>query len=136
MFTPKISATQQRKIEVMLAKWSGRLTWEALVEKVHLELGLKTTRQTLCTYLGIMAAYKSRKAQLRGATPALYTKITASEVSLAEQLKNCRAENAVLRRNNAEQLRMIGRMLANAKSMPNMDLRALVKQRPEEISND
>lgn len=133
MVIPKISAQQQRKIEVMLTKWSGKLTWDALVARVDLELGLKTTRQTLCTYTGISACYKNRKAQLRGATPALYTKITASEVKLVERIERLEAEVAVLEKNNAEQLRMIERMLANAKSIPNLDLRALIQKRPEEI---
>lgn len=43
MVVPKISAQQQRKIEIMLAKWVGKLTWDALVAKVELELGIKTT---------------------------------------------------------------------------------------------
>jgi hypothetical protein len=130
---PKISAQQQRKIEVMLTKWTGKLTWDALVARVDLELGLRTTRQTLCTYAGISACYKKRKAELRGATPALYTKITASEVKLVERIERLQAEIAVLEKNNAEQLRMIERMLANAKSIPNLDLRALIQKRPEEI---
>lgn len=135
MAIPKISAQQQRKIEVLLAKWTGKLTWDALVTKVALELGLTTTRQTLCTYIGINTAYKNRKAQLRGATPSLYTKITASDVKLVEQLEHLKAEIAVLNRNNAEQLRMIERMLSNATLIPNLDLNALVKRRPEEIAN-
>jgi len=132
MVIPKISAQQQRKIEVMLTKWSGKLTWETLVAKVDLELGLKTTRQTLYTYTGINACYKKRKAQLRGATPALYTKIIASEVKLIERIEHLEAEIEVLKRNNSEQLRMIERMLANAKSIPNLDLGALIQRRPEE----
>lgn len=132
MPTPTISAKQQRQIEVMLTKWSGKLTWGALVEKVGLELKLKTTRQTLYTYTGITASYKKRKAQLRGATPALYTKITASDVTLIERIEKLEAENEVLIRNNSEQLRMIERMLANAKSIPNLDLAALIQRRPEE----
>lgn len=131
--SPKISAQQQRKIEVMLTKWSGKLTWGALVAKVDLELGLKTTRQTLCTYTGINACYKKRKAQLRGATPALYTKITASQVKLNEQIEHLKAEIEVLKRNNSEQLRMIERMFANAKSIPNLDLGALIQGRPEDF---
>lgn len=133
MAAPKISAQQQRKIEVMLTKWTGKLTWDALVARVDLELGLMTTRQTLCTYAGISSCYKKRKAQLRGATPALYTKITASEVKLVERIERLEADVAVLEKNNAEQLRMIERMLANAKSIPNLDLRALIQKRPEEI---
>lgn len=135
MVAPKISAQQQRKIEVMLTKWIGKLTWDALVTKVHLELGLQTTRQTLCSYTGISAAYKNRKAQLRGATPSLYKKITASDVKMVERIEHLEAEIAVLKRNNDEQLRMIERMLSNAIALPNMDLNALVKKRPEEMNS-
>lgn len=132
MFTPTISAQQQRQIEVMLTKWNGKLTWEALVARVELDLGLKTTRQTLYSYAGIRACYKNRKAQLRGATPALYTKITASDVKLVERIEHLSAEIKVLERNNAEQLRMIERMLANASALPNVDLNDLIQKRPEE----
>ena len=135
MVAPKISAQQQRKIEIMLTKWVGKLTWEALVKSVELELGINATRQTLCSYLGISACYKNKKAHLRGATPSIYTKITASEVKMVEQIDHLKAEIAVLKRNNAEQLRMIERMLANANVIPNLDLRALIKIRPEEIQN-
>jgi hypothetical protein len=74
LVVPKISAQQQRKIEIMLTKWIGKLTWEALVARVELELGVRTTRQTLCTYVGINLCYKNKKAQLRDATPSLYTR--------------------------------------------------------------
>jgi hypothetical protein len=135
MATPKITAQQQRKIETILVKWVGKLTWEFLVKKIDLQLGLTTTRQTLCTYAGINAEYKKRKAQLRGATPALYTKVTASDVKLVEQIEHLKAELTVLKRNNAEQLRMIERMLSNASSMPNIDFDALIRKRPEELGN-
>ncbi|MNE03461.1 hypothetical protein D3C80_959640 [compost metagenome] len=130
---PKISAQAQRKIEIMLTKWTGKLTWEALVTKVELELAIKTTRQTLCTYVGISTSYKNKKAQLRGVSPSLYTKITASDVKLNEQIGHLKAEVEVLKKNNAEQLRMIERMLLNANDIPNLDLYALVKRRSEEI---
>jgi hypothetical protein len=132
MSTPKISAQQQRQIEVMLKNWTGKLTWEALVSRVDLQLGLQTTRQTLFSYTGISACYKDRKAQFRGATPALYTKMTASQVKLVERIDHLSAENEILKRNNAEQLRMIERMLANARCIPNLDLKDLIQKRPEE----
>ena len=132
MAIPKISAQQQRQIETMLTKWAGKLTWEALVTQVELDLGLRTTRQTLSSYMGIITCYKRRKAQLRGATPAIYTKITASEVNLVARIERLEAEIEVLTRNNAEQLRMIERMLANARSIPNLDLRDLMQERSEE----
>jgi hypothetical protein len=130
---PKISAQAQRKIEIMLIKWTGKLTWDALATKVELELAIKTTRQTLCTYVGISTSYKNKKAQLRGVSPSLYTKITASDVKLDKQIEHLKAEVEVLKKNNAEQLRMIERMLLNANDIPNLDLYALVKKRPEEI---
>ncbi|MCF5725684.1 hypothetical protein [Pseudomonas syringae] len=136
MVEPKISAQAQRKIEILLTKWKGKLTWDALVTRVELELAIKTTRQTLCTYVGIATSYKNKKAQLRGASPSLYTKITASDIKLVEQMENLRAEVEVLRKNNAEQLRMIERMLLNASTIPNLDLHALVKLRPEEIQKN
>ena len=132
MASPKISSQQQRKIEIVLAKWNGKLTWNALVTKIELELGIKTTRQTLCTYTGIDTAYKKRKANLRGATPALYTKMTASEVNLISQNENLKAENEVLKRKTDEQLRMIERILSNANNMPNVSLEDLIKRRPED----
>lgn len=135
MVPPKISAQQQRRIEIMLTKWTGKLTWEALVTRVELEVGVKTTRQTLSSYTGINACYKKRKAQLRGAIPPLYTKITTSEVKLVERIERLEAEIEILTKNNAEQLRMIERILANARSIPNLDLEALVHRRPEETLN-
>jgi len=52
---------------------------------------------------------------------------------LIERIEHLEAEIKVLTRNNSEQLRMIERMLANAKSIPNLDLGALIQGRPEEI---
>lgn len=135
MAVPKISARQQRKIEIMIYTWKGKLTWENLVVKVELEQGIKTTRQTLCSYLGIHTCYRNKKAQLRGTMPSLQGKITSSEANMIAQIENLKAEIAVLKRNNCEQLRMIERMLANANAIPNLDLRALIKKRPEELQN-
>lgn len=136
MSGPKISADLQSKIEVMLAQWAGKLTWQALVIRIELELGLKTTRQTLCSYTGINTAYKDKKAQRRGATPILYSKITASDVKLALQVEQLKARIVVLERNNAEQLRMIERMLLNANAIPNVNLDDLIRRRPEEIATN
>ena len=136
MASPKITTTDQRRIEIMLKKWTTKLTWDALVKKIYLELGLKTTRQTLCTYTGINTEYKNSKALLRGSTPSVYSSVTASDVKLAQQVENLKAEVKILKRNNSEQLRMIERMLANASSIPNIDLDALVRRRPEEISKN
>ncbi|WP_122588068.1 hypothetical protein [Pseudomonas viridiflava] len=132
MASQKISAQKQRDIEIVLTKWTGRLTWDALVTCVEVELGLKTTRQTLCTYLGIKACYKNRKSFLRMGGPNNRTD-AVSDIKLLDQVTNLRAEIAVLKKNNAEQLRLIERIFANASFIPNLDLRVLIKLRPEEI---
>jgi len=133
MMPPKISAEMQERIEVMLTKWTGKLTWAALVSKIEIEFGLEVTRQTLSTYLSIKACYKKRKSFLRGVNPSICNEITSSDVKLVQQIEHLRAEIIVLQQHNAEQLRMIERIFANANTMPNMDLRNLVKVRPEEI---
>lgn len=132
MASPKITPQQQRKIEVILESWKGKLTWHALVTKVELDLGIRTTRQTLYSYTSIKLAYKERKALLRGATPSLYMEISSTDVELLDQIENLKAEISVLRRNNAEQLRMIERILSNANDIPNIDLYKLVQPRTEE----
>ncbi|EGH23492.1 hypothetical protein PSYMO_19323 [Pseudomonas amygdali pv. mori str. 301020] len=93
MAAPKISVVEQRKIEVLLTKWIGKLTWDLLTTEIYLVLGVKTTRQTLCSYLGIQTAYKIKKNQLRGAVPQFYINTTSSDVKLAEQIKNLKARN-------------------------------------------
>lgn len=135
MAAPKITASQQRKIETLIQQWAGKLTWDVLVMRVDLEFGIKTTRQTLCTYLGIYNAFKSRKEMLRGATPEIHAKITRCDVKLVEKVENLQAKIVVLERNNSEQLRFIERILSNAKDIPNVDLNQLIRPRPEEISN-
>ena len=132
MASPKISSSLQNKIEKLIKKWHGKLTWALLVDRIELEFGFKTTRQTLCTYTGIDTSYHNKKSELRGATPALYTKMTASDVGLVKQNDNLVTEVEDLKEKNAEQFRMIERMLSNANDIPNLDLKDLVKRRPEE----
>lgn len=98
MARPKITASQQRKVEVLIRSWEGKLTWALLVKSIELELGLKTTRQTLCTYTGIAVEYREKKAQLRGATKALYTEIKSSDIALHKKVKSLQAEVEVLKK--------------------------------------
>lgn len=132
MAIPKITASEQRKIEVMLRTWTGKLTWSLLVKAVEFEVGIKTTRQTLCTYTGIANEYKERKAALRGATRALYTDISASDISLHKRVKNLEAELEVLEKKNSEQLRLLERIFMNARTIPNLNLQQLIEPRSDE----
>ena len=135
MALPKISSQEQRKIEVLIHKWKGKLTWATLVERAELELGIRVTRQTLCTYTGILQAYKDKKNQLRGVPSSMPEEVTVESASLARQIENLKAEIVIFERKNNEQLRLIERILSNAREIPNLDLRTLIKKRPEEMNN-
>lgn len=135
MASPKISSTMQNKIEVLIQKWAGKLTWDALVHRVTLEYGIKTTRQTLCTYSGISKAFKEKKAVLRGVTPVISASITKSDVTLQKRVDYLDTKIIVLERKIHEQLRFIERMLSNAKDIPNIDLNHLIRPRHEEIND-
>jgi ATP/maltotriose-dependent transcriptional regulator MalT len=131
--TPKISTHHQYRIEVMLARWRGKLTWQALLNEIELELGVRITRQALCSYVAVKECYANAKRRLRSSTLPESVNVTVSQVKLVAQIDDLKAEIIVLRRNNAEQLRMIERILANAVKIPNLDIRDLLKNRPEEI---
>ncbi|WP_051326804.1 hypothetical protein [Aliagarivorans taiwanensis] len=127
-----LSSKQQRAIEVLIRRWRTRLTWALLVNAVKEELGINTTRQTLCTYTAIKNEYDLKKNELRGVTAELARQFTRADVNLVAKIERLEAENAVLHRQNNEQLRMIERILANAAGIPNLDLNELVRPRPEE----
>lgn len=122
----------QNKIERLIKNWKGKLTWDLLTKAIELELGLGTTRQTLCSYTSIATAFRNKKAELRGATPEFHAKMTASDVELVKRNESLTNEIELLKQKNHEQLRMIERMLANASDIPNIDLNELIKRRPEE----
>ena len=128
-----LTSKQQRTIEILIRKWRTKLTWDLLVDVIKLECNIITTRQTLCTYTGIKNEYDRKKNELRGVTPAVVHEFTKSDVDQMKKLEMLEAENAVLKRQNAEQLRTIDRMLANASVIPNLDLNQLMNIRPEEV---
>lgn len=133
MGSPSITSQDQRRIEQLITNWKGTLSWKLLTKAVELQLGIKITRQTLCTYTGIYTKYKKRKSDLRGVTPEVVSSITRSDVTAQERIARLERDVRDLEEKNAQQLRMIDRMLANASSIPNLDLRVLVKERPEEL---
>ncbi|HIF9308843.1 TPA: hypothetical protein ACX6RK_001051 [Photobacterium damselae] len=65
MAKPSLSMSDVRNIEKALTSWSGKLTWDLLVEHVKNKLNIETTRQTLNTYGSIKAGYTDAKDRLR-----------------------------------------------------------------------
>lgn len=132
MASLSLTSKQQRAIETLIRKWKTKLTWALLVNAVEIDLGINTTRQTLSTYISIKNEFDRKKDELRGVTPMVVKRFTKADVELVDKVEHLEAENAILKRQNAEQLRTIERMLANASAIPNLDLNQLMKQRPEE----
>ena len=60
--------------------------------------------------------------------------ITRSDINAQERIARLEKEVRDLEEKNAQQLRMIDRIFANATAIPNLDLRDLVKERPEELN--
>jgi len=61
-----LETEKQISIQTLIRSWEGRLTWDLLVTKIDVELGISITRQTLDQYLNIKNEYKQKKQLLRG----------------------------------------------------------------------
>ncbi|QGT82224.1 hypothetical protein [Pseudomonas coronafaciens] len=134
MTVPKLSSDVQYKIEVILTRWRTKLSWDLLTEKIKFELGISITRQALCSYVAVNEQFKLAKLRLRIPEAQISPVFSASVSELCSKIEDLKAQLIVLKRNNAEQLRMLERILANASMIPNLDLRDLLKIRPEEMS--
>jgi hypothetical protein len=131
MANPSLSSKQQRSIEVMLRSWTVKLTWPRLVEAVKAEFGIITTRQTLCTYIGIRKEFDNKKAKLRGTDALTHKQVTMTHMIMHERMSKLEAENAVLKEHCAKQMQMLECIFANAEEIPNLDLSQLIKARAE-----
>lgn len=130
----KVTEDVQFNIERMIRLWEGKLTWDSLVKKIEIEIGIKVTRQTLEEYRGIYTAYKQKKQMLRGFDPRSERDITKADVHLYKRLKSLEAEIEVKDKIINEQKRFLQRILQNAVDIPslkgNIDL--LIAERPED----
>lgn len=130
----KITENVQFSIERMIRLWEGKLTWNALVQRIEIELGIRVTRQTLEDYVGIYTAYKQKKEMLRCGDNKPERMITASDVELADKVRRLETELEIARKTINEQKRFLQRILQNAAEIPslkgNIDL--LISNRPED----
>ncbi|WP_113863610.1 hypothetical protein [Marinobacter pelagius] len=130
----KITENIQFSIERMIRLWEGKLTWNALVQRIEIELGIRVTRQTLEDYVGIYTAYKQKKEMLRCGDNKPERVITGSGVELADKVRRLETELEIARKTINEQKRFLQRILQNAAEIPslkgNIDL--LISNRPED----
>lgn len=124
-----LSSKQQRQIETLIRCWSTKFTWGLLTKAIKTDLGVKISRQSLCTYKGIKNEYDTAKSRLSGASPEVMHKITQSDVKLAERVEKLEVENTLLQEKLDHQLAFIDTLLSNANDIPNINLKALIKPR-------
>jgi hypothetical protein len=107
----KVAAT----IVEVLDGWSGRLTWEALVEAVERREGLRYTRQTLHRHERIRLAYTVRKKALSVQEPTRETASPELQVAL-ERIARLESENRRLEAENNALLEQFARWAYNAQT--------------------
>ncbi|AUT67236.1 MULTISPECIES: hypothetical protein [Paraburkholderia] len=102
------------KIVEVLDGWSGRLTWEALIEAVERREGLRYTRQALHRHERIRLAFAVRKKALSG-EDAQPREATSPELQVAlDRVARLEAENRRLVAENNALLEQFARWAYNA----------------------
>lgn len=107
----KVAAT----IVEVLDGWSGRLTWEALVEAVERREGLRYTRQTLHRHERIRLAYTVRKKALSVQESTHESASPELQVAL-ERIARLESENRRLEAENNALLEQFARWAYNAQT--------------------
>ncbi|MGR5452241.1 hypothetical protein ACP3V3_21305 [Vibrio sp. PNB22_3_1] len=98
MAKPSLSTSDVRNIEKALTSWSGKLTWDLLVEHVKNKFNIETTRQTLNTYGSIKAEYINAKDRLRGGSKSVKTNpnVTLKQADLVTRIEALQRDNEQL----------------------------------------
>ncbi|OAB17458.1 hypothetical protein AQ853_20980 [Burkholderia pseudomallei] len=100
----------------VLDGWSGRLTWEALIEAVERREGLRYTRQALHRHERIRLAFVVRKKALSG-EDAQPQEATSPELQVAlDRIARLEAENQRLVAENNALLEQFARWAYNAQT--------------------
>lgn len=124
-----LTSKQIRQIKVLINQWTSKFGWKELVNACKSQLGITISRVSLSGYDSIKNAYDVKKAEFRGVTPEITKRITMSKINQLQRADKLQAENDVLKETIDKQHAMIRRMLANAQSIPNIDLNDLMKIR-------
>lgn len=103
------------RIVAVLDGWSGRLTWDLLVEALEARKFARYTRQTLHKHERIARAFASRKKAL--AQNGVGADVESPELRMAlEHLARVESENGRLKRENYLLLEQFARWAYNAHS--------------------
>jgi len=118
MATPSLSTKQINQITKSIKNWNNKykFTWDTLVLHVHIQLNIKTTRQTLNSYSSIKRAYRDKKKLMREskASHSQYEYVDTS----ASRVKNLENEIEHLQKQLDAQLTFIKRVAQQAQTNP------------------
>ncbi|WP_295968053.1 hypothetical protein [uncultured Xanthomonas sp.] len=103
------------RIVGILDGWSGRLTWDALLDSVEKHLFARYTRQTLHKHTRIQAAFEHRKRALAGGGVVLRKLKAVPEMQLAmDRIARLEGELQRVRAENTRLLEQFARWAYNA----------------------
>tara|TARA_R110000868_G_scaffold60030_3_gene184056 strand:+ start:731 stop:1138 length:408 start_codon:yes stop_codon:yes gene_type:complete len=118
MALPSLKTDQVRKIEGLIQGWTTKLTWDLLIGRIESDFAIKTTRQTLNTYVSIKTMYTDKKHKLRGKPSEEIIDVTRSDVELAKTILSLRAQIVALEKRDNKQRAFILEIADQAKSNP------------------
>lgn len=98
----------------ILDGWSGKLTWDALIDAISIRMGRSYTRQALDRHERIKIAFTMRKKSLRYKDGKTETDSPELQKTL-ERLERLKAENERLNAENTQLLEQYARWAYNAK---------------------
>lgn len=101
----------------VLDGWSGKLSWEALIDAVEKRAGLKYTRQALHRHERIRLAFSVRKKTLSGQPVEQAPEVESPELQVAlERIARLEVENQRLAAENNSLLEQFARWAYNAQT--------------------
>ncbi|NIF56251.1 hypothetical protein [Burkholderia sp. Ax-1724] len=124
----------------VLDGWSGKLSWEALIDAIEKRTGLKYTRQALHRHERIRLAFTVRKKQLSRQPDEQSHETVSPELQAAlQRIVRLEAENQRLAAENSSLLEQFARWAYNAqtrnltKEILNSPLPAVDRERSERL---
>ncbi|PLC59379.1 hypothetical protein [Photobacterium carnosum] len=129
-----LTSENQRNIQAIIRSWNGKLTWNLLINKITNELEIKTTRQTLNSYLSIKNEYQLKKYNqkkeginllVNDSYPTINLEI--ENIKLKEKTRKLEAKIEILEQQCGSQLKLIETIFENASRIPNLDLNYLIE---------
>ena len=132
----KLTRKIEIKIVAMLRQWSSKITWDLLIKRIKVELDFEVTKPTLRKFDKISREFDKAKERYNGVnklTPATVKRISSGEVDFYEKYKFCIQEKELLQEIIDEQYALIETMLKNAEEIAGLDIKRLLRDRPEDI---